>query len=253
MAPDVTSARGEELQSLIVASFNIRWGRRPRTNEPFDVIKACRRLDADVLALQEVWRPDGEASIAEEVADSLGYEIHQTWTGRAVVEPKCRFVGRTGAAVGTGDWGQALLTRVAHGPVTEHRLDGFLFDPTDRAVMTADVAIDGTTLTVGASHFPHLEHISPLLRWRLRGVLPQPDQPAVLMGDFNMWRWVARFILPGWNDTVRGPTWPSRRPTFQIDHLFATPSVATTDAEVVPVGASDHLPIRARVSLRRWG
>jgi endonuclease/exonuclease/phosphatase family metal-dependent hydrolase len=238
------------MQSLSVASFNIHWARHPRSYEPVDIVEACRRLDADVLALQEVWRPDGGTSVAEEVADTLGYAIHETWTGRAVVEPRCHLVGHTGEPVGAGDWGQALLTRVPRGPVTDHRLDGFLFDPIDRAVMTTDIEIDGGTLSVSASHFPHLEHISPLLRWRLRGVLPDAHRPAVLMGDFNMWRWVARFIVPGWRDTVRGRTWPARRPVFQIDHLLTTPSVVATDAEVVRTGESDHLPIRARVSLR---
>jgi endonuclease/exonuclease/phosphatase family metal-dependent hydrolase len=237
------------MQSLTVASFNLHWGRHPRSNEPFDVVDACRRLDADVLALQEVWRPDGEKSIAEEVAGALGYEMYETWTGRGVVEPKTRFVGRTGEPAGAGDWGQALLTRVPCAPVTEHRLDGFLFDPSDRVVLMTEIELGGETLTACASHFPHLEHVSPLLRWRLRGVLPQADRPAVLMGDFNMWRWVARFVLPGWHDTVRGPTWPARWPMFQIDHLFATPLVAASDAEVVRVGESDHLPIRARVTL----
>jgi endonuclease/exonuclease/phosphatase family metal-dependent hydrolase len=90
-----------------------------------------------------------------------------------------------------------------------------------------------------------------LLRWRLRGVVPDPHLPAVLMGDFNMWRWVARFIVPGWRDTVLGPTWPAPRPFFQIDHLMTTPRVEVTDAEVVPAGESDHLPIRARVSIRQ--
>jgi endonuclease/exonuclease/phosphatase family metal-dependent hydrolase len=238
------------MQSLSIATFNIHWGRRPRSYTPFDVLDACRRLDADVLALQEVWRPDGALSVAEEVADKLGYEIHETWTGRAVVEPACRIVGHAGDPVGDGDWGQALLTRVPRGPVTEHRLDGFVLDPTDRAVQTTDVEIDGGTLTVCASHFPHLEHVSPLLRWRLRGVLPDPHRPAVLMGDFNMWRWVTRFIVPGWHDTARGPTFPSRRPLFQIDHLLTTPPVVATEAEVVRVGESDHLPVRARLALK---
>jgi endonuclease/exonuclease/phosphatase family metal-dependent hydrolase len=115
--------------------------------------------------------------------------------------------------------------------------------------MTVDIEIDDATLTVCASHFPHLEHFSPLLRWRLRGVLPETHRPAVLMGDFNMWPWVTRLIVPGWHDTVRSPTWPSPRPMFQIDHLLTTPSVAVKEAEVLRVGASDHLPIRARVSL----
>jgi endonuclease/exonuclease/phosphatase family metal-dependent hydrolase len=238
------------MDDLTVASFNLHWGRHPRTHRPFDVVDACRRLDADVLALQEVWRADGERSVAEVAAAELGYDLHQLWTGRGVVEPKCRIVGRTGEPVGTGDWGQALLSRVPRGAVSEHRLRGFLMDPNDRAVVTADVEMDGGTITVCASHFPHLEHISPLLRWRLRGVLPEPDRPAVLMGDFNMWRWVARFIVPGWRDTVRGATWPASRPVFQIDHLLVTASVIATDAEVVRAGESDHLPIRARLRIR---
>jgi len=216
---------------------------------PYDVVDACRRLDADVLALQEVRRVDGEPSDAEKVAGALGYDLHQMWTGR-VMGPKSLLVGRTGERVGTGDWGQALLTRVPRGPIREHRLDGFLFDNIDRAVMTTDIELDGGTLTVCASHFPHLEHISPLLRWRLRGVVPDVHRPAVLMGDFNMWRWVTRFIVPGWRDTVRGATWPSPRPMFQIDHVLTTPLVVATDAEVVDAGKSDHLPIRARISLR---
>ena len=234
---------------VTVASFNLHWGRRPRTYTPFDVVAACRELDADVLALQEVWRPDGGPSVADEVAAALGYDVHHTWTGRAVVEPKCHLVGKAGVSAGDGDWGQALLTRVAHGPVTEHRLRGFVRDPVDRVVLRADVAVDGGTITVCTSHFPHLEHFSPLLRWRLRGVVPDLSQPAVLMGDFNMWRWVTRFVVPGWRDTVRGATWPAPRPFFQIDHLLTTPPVLVADAEVVVAGKSDHLPMRARLSL----
>ncbi|MBV8237050.1 MAG: endonuclease/exonuclease/phosphatase family protein [Acidimicrobiia bacterium] len=238
------------MRSVTVASFNVHWGRRPRVYEPYDVIDACHRLDADVLALQEVWRPDGRHSVAADAAATLGYELHEVWTARAVVEPKCRIVGLAGEPVGTGDWGQALLTRVPRGPVVDGDLSGFLFDPTGRVVMTTEIEIDGTPLAVCASHLPHLEHISPLLRWRLPPHLPDRHRPAVLMGDFNMWRWLARFIVPGWHDTVRGATWPAHRPVFQIDHLLATSPVSATEAEVVHAGGSDHLPIRARVSLR---
>ena len=238
------------MRSVTVGSFNIHWGRTPRVFEPFDLIAACRQLDVDVLALQEVWRPDGEPSVAREVADALGYEVHEIWTARGVTEPRVRLVGRTGEPVGDGDCGEAILTRVPHGPITEHRLSGFLYDYTDRAVMSTHVELDGTKVSVSASHFPHLEHFSPLLRWRLRTVLPKADEPAVLMGDFNMWRWLARFIVPGWSDTVRGATWPAPRPVFQIDHLLATAPVRATDAEVVHAGESDPVPIRARISLR---
>src|SRR4051812_956884 len=122
------------MRDCTVATFNLHWGRRARTFRPYDVVEACREIDADVLALQEVWRPDGGPSIAEEVAVALGYELHETWTARAASQPKCHVVGRSGTPVGDGDCGQALLTRIPRGPVTEHRLDAFLFDISDRAV-----------------------------------------------------------------------------------------------------------------------
>lgn len=238
------------MSGVSVASFNIHWGRRPRTYEPFDVVEDCRQLDADVLALQEVWRTDGRPSVAADVADALGYQLHEVWTARADVEPRCRIAGLAGEPAGTGDWGQALLTRVPRGPVVDWKLSGFLFDVTERVVMTTEVEVDGGAITVCASHLPHLEHVSPLLRWRLRPMLPDTDQPAVFMGDFNMWRWVTKFVVPGWKETARAATWPARLPTFQIDHLLTTPPVAVHDAEVVPLRRSDHLPIKARLSVR---
>lgn len=240
------------MQSVTVGSYNVHWGRRlraPRKGQPFDVVEACRQLNVDVLALQEVWRPDGGPSVAEEVAEALGYAVHHVWTARAIVEPKCQVLSSAGGSAGDGDWGQALLTRVPHGPVTDQRLSGFLFDVTDRAVVKTEIELGGTKVAVCASHFPHLEHMSPLLRWRLRSVLPDAHEPAILMGDFNMWRWLARFIVPGWRDTVRGATWPADRPVFQIDHLLTTHPVRATEAEVVHAGGSDHLPIRVRLSL----
>src|SRR5436305_2604649 len=167
-----------------MASFNIHCGRRPRVYDQWDVVAACRQLDADVLALQEVWRPDGSPSVAARVANALGYDVHEVWTARATVEPRCQIVGRAGEPAGNGDWGQALLTRVPRGPVVDWKLSGFLFDATDRVVMTTAIDVDGVPMAVCASHFPHLEHISPLLRWRLPPLLPERDGPAVLMGDF---------------------------------------------------------------------
>jgi endonuclease/exonuclease/phosphatase family metal-dependent hydrolase len=51
------------MQELSVATFNVHggvngWGR------PFDVVDACRQLDADVLVLQETWTPREHASVA---------------------------------------------------------------------------------------------------------------------------------------------------------------------------------------------
>ena len=79
------------MRSCTVASFNLHWGRRLRSNESYDVIDACRALDTDVVALQEVWRPDDGTSIAEDVAAALGYDFHEAWMCRAELITSARF------------------------------------------------------------------------------------------------------------------------------------------------------------------
>jgi len=58
------------MPAVVVATYNVHggvdgWGR------PFDVVDACRRIDADVLVLQECWTPEGGVSTAERVAGAL--------------------------------------------------------------------------------------------------------------------------------------------------------------------------------------
>src|SRR4051794_16232351 len=151
------------MRSCTVASYNVHWGRRPRVNTEFDLIETCRRLDADVLALQEVWRPDGATSVAHDVASVLGYECYETWTCRTVVDPKCQVVAGAGAPAGDGDCGIALLTRVPRGPVTEHHLGGVVSDVADRKPISADGGLDGGPPPGCPPPLPPPPHLPPLL------------------------------------------------------------------------------------------
>ena len=115
-------------------------------------------------------------------------------------------------------------------------------------LLHAEIDVDGTNLTVVATHFSHLEFGSPLQTRALRRGLPPADRPAVLVGDMNMWGWtIDAMTPPGWRRAVRGKTWPAPRPRHQIDHLLVTPSVEVVRGEVLPDQGSDHLPIRARL------
>ena len=63
------------MPDLTVASFNTHsgtdgWGR------PFDLVGACRKLDAEVLVLQEVFSPLNAPSQADEIAGELGCDWH---------------------------------------------------------------------------------------------------------------------------------------------------------------------------------
>src|SRR5579863_7533013 len=91
---------------VVVASFNVHggvdgWGR------PFDVVDACRRVDAEVLMLQECWSPDGGESMAERVAGQLGYvAVELAFARGRIVTP---------ADHPTDRWGPPLFSRNVHG------------------------------------------------------------------------------------------------------------------------------------------
>lgn len=240
------------MPELTVATFNVHWARGAASagSPPFDLVDACRAIDADVLTLQETWTPDGGPGQHDEVAAALGYEVRSIALSRAEAWPKPRVVSLADPErrKGSGDWSLALLSRL---PIVEHRIDllpQLRVDPSARATISADIETGGCRLTVVTTHFSHLEFGSPLHRRPLRQALPATDRPAVLMGDMNMWTWTIRAMTPrGWRRAVRGRTWPAGRPLFQIDHVMVTPPVTVLQGEVLPDLGSDHLAMRARI------
>jgi endonuclease/exonuclease/phosphatase family metal-dependent hydrolase len=238
---------------LTVASYNLHWGRGPKGdgNPPFDVIEACRALDADVLVLQESWGPPGGAADHERVADALGMEVAVAVSmAHSDLEPHPHVRPRSDSGRGAGTWGVAMLSRLAVDGTRAERLPDLRFDGVRRTLLVADVLVGSTSLTVLGTHMAHL-HAGVALHTRaLRRALPPTDRPAVLVGDLNMWGWCIDRMTPrGWRRTVKGKTYPSSRPHSQIDHLLVTPPVEVLSAEVLPDLGSDHLPIRARLRL----
>ena len=241
------------MPELTIASFNVQWGRGSKRDgwPAFDLVEACHSFDADVIALQETWAPDGATSQQDEVAESLGYSVVSLPMGRAVMEPRPRLVSRADpvGAKGDGDWCAALLSRqpIRTTRFTEVRPQ-LPFDPWSRGLLQVELDIDGTNLTVVTTHFSHLEHGSPVQAPSLRRGLPPTDRPGVFMGDMNMWGWTISAMTPsGWRRAVRGRTWPAHRPGHQIDHLLVTPGVEVVHGEVLADFGSDHRPIRARL------
>ncbi len=243
------------MPELTIASYNIHWGRGPnRTgNPPFDVVAAARRLDADVLVLQESWAPDDGVSDHQRIADALGMTVAaDVRLARSVIDPEPRVVGRSrkDTEASTGGWHLVALSRFPVVSAHVEPLPRLPFDHADRAVVACGVEVDGSTLQVRGTHLPHLEYGAHLSTRGLRRTLPPSTVPAAFIGDMNMWSWtIDRMVPGGWRRVVRGKTWPSHRPHSQIDHLLVTPSVTCLWDEVGPDLGSDHLPIRARL---RW-
>ncbi|MDE3086949.1 MAG: endonuclease/exonuclease/phosphatase family protein [Acidobacteriota bacterium] len=270
------------MSPLSVATFNLHagvdgWGR------PYDVLEACRSLDADVLVLQEVWVPDDEEGLAQRIAAGLGYRatyvpaamvrlyppvtaapsswgpLDRTRLGVGVrVEARRRRragvrEGGTGAPalrrrVGQrGTIGLALLARVPTGPVEVLDLGSLPGDGVRRIALRTVVEGPDAPLSVAGTHMSHLRHGSPVQIRRLARLLPGREQRGLLLGDMNLWGPPLSLLLPGWRRAVVGRTWPSWRRLFQIDHVLATDSVAVLDGAVVWAGRSDHLPLRVVV------
>jgi endonuclease/exonuclease/phosphatase family metal-dependent hydrolase len=94
------------MAQVVVATYNVHagvdgWGR------PFDVVEACRRVDADVLVLQESWAPDGQDSTATRVAAALGYTATELPLARGRIVAPPVDAGRR--------WGPRLWARSAYG------------------------------------------------------------------------------------------------------------------------------------------
>ena len=69
---------------ISVASLNLHGG-MDRHGRPYDVAATCHLLKADVIALQEVWRADGEPDELAAVASALGGQVRHGWIDRKSV------------------------------------------------------------------------------------------------------------------------------------------------------------------------
>jgi endonuclease/exonuclease/phosphatase family metal-dependent hydrolase len=269
-------ARDDDARAtLTLATYNVHmgvdgWGRS------FDVVAECRSLGADLLVMQESWRPDaGGPSTAGRVAEALGYQIvaevglaharlysalptssprwspwpgqirkalrldHERWT--SVRPPDRPFVA--------GRWGVAILSRVPVSDVRVIRLGKLRRDPADRAVIGCRVDLGGREVSIFGTHMAHISHGSHAQYRRLSALLPHPDTAAVLAGDMNMWGPPVNSFFPAWRRAVTGRTWPTRRPHSQLDHVLITPSLSVVSASVAERSGSDHRPVAVTLAL----
>jgi endonuclease/exonuclease/phosphatase family metal-dependent hydrolase len=236
---------------LTVVSFNCHAGVQARRNgvcEPYDLAAVLRSFDADVIVVQESFRPDGGVAPAVQVAEELGAAVHELPFGKARLEPWPQ-VGRD--REGTGVVGLAVLTRL------RHRVHGRLpvgtvpgdFTP-ERGALHLEVEVGGSTVDIVGVHLTsRLPFGPPIQLRRLARQLPPPDRPAILAGDCNFWGPGVRTFLPGWRSTVRGRTWPASRPHSQIDHILVRPSIRAVSTEVLPPLGSDHRGVRATLRI----
>ena len=230
---------------LTIASYNTHFG-VDRPGQPFDVMAAIAALDADVVALQEVWQPhDTGRSFAADAAEQLGYEVHEAPLAPGLITHRQDLVTRHEQSEGM--WGLALLSRVPSRARPTIPLGRIALDRAARVALP--VEIEGGPVVV-VTHISHRLFGSPRQIRRVARVLDPDGEPTVVLGDFNLWGPPVGLLFgDGWTRPVRGRTWPAWRPHSQIDHIVCNRSVAARDGEVLAMTPSDHRPVRAVVDV----
>lgn len=230
-------------RGIAIASLNLHGGRRD-DGTPFDVEEACRTLPADIVALQEVWRPASGPDPLTGAAAALG--------ARAITAD---LLDRTSlreltiaADTAPGSWGLAVLTTL---PVTSYELVDLgraRGDVARRAAQLVTVSVGGgRRLRIANAHLTH-RFASPLQLLGLVRRLRADEEPTVIVGDLNM-PFPVTGLAAGHSPAVRGKTFPARRPVVQLDHILTGRGAAARGGQVLPAAGSDHLPVCARVVL----
>jgi endonuclease/exonuclease/phosphatase family metal-dependent hydrolase len=197
-----------------------------------EIVDALRRLDAPVIALQEIdskARPGLAKLPLEVLADAYPYQ-RTTYT---IVNAWRRY-------------GHALLSRVPLEDGCEHdvRCRGLEM----RRVLDATVTLpDRGRVRVLAAHLD----LAPWARWsqlrRLAALASQGVGPTVVVGDLNVW--TAYGVRRRTGDALElvpsPPTFPASRPVAALDRALCRPAGLVRRAWVPPVppGLSDHLPL----------
>jgi len=271
---------------LSIANYNMHcgmdgWGR------PFDYVAAIASLDADVIVLEEAWTVLGDDSggQAAEAARHLGYQIAartlgsgrrirppqgeagDTWSSGPIWRNENKALYMDGVRPVSSDvqaltrwqqaeqgtWGIAILVRPSL-PIEATRvlpMRTLRADRVERAALVLDVTVEGRPISLAGTHMSHL-HMGSHRNWTelrqgLRG-LARPD--AVLAGDMNTWGPLVRRFMPGWRRAVIGPTWPTKRPHSQIDHILVRGAgLRPVSGVVFPHAGSDHRPVPAEIEV----
>jgi endonuclease/exonuclease/phosphatase family metal-dependent hydrolase len=208
---------------------------------PWDIagiIAFIRRIDPDVVALQEIdsrRRPrTGDPFLAlQEALGSHG-------------------VGARAITTEDGDYGQMLISRWPLDAVEIHDISHPEREP--RRVIKAEVAAPTGPLRVVATHLGLAIRERRGQARRLLEIAGASGATTVVMGDFNDWFWpgsVRKALSCEFPGRTRCRTFPALCPLLRIDRIYCRPARALLTGFVDPLARSlsDHLPVIADVTL----
>jgi len=211
------------------------------TRSPERVLDVLRRLDADLLLLQEIsnrYHPEGGGRMIDWFARALGMHA---------------IVGQT-LVRGDAAYGNACLSRPEPATVRLHDLSVPGREP--RGLIELRYGARQAGLRVLATHLGlRRRERRRQYQYIARTLGTEPAPVTLLGGDFNDLG-LPRFFrqaLPGLDSAGRAPSFPSRRPILALDRLYAWPGGALRGVAAVKTAtsrvASDHLPVIGEIDL----
>lgn len=251
-----------------LATFNILHGRSVHDGnvDPDRLVRSIRRLDADVLALQEVdcvQARSGMSDLTELAAAAMGAVAHR-FVAAISGTPGATWMAATGSEQpGTAAYGIALLSRypalswqVVRLPRIPTRFPMYLPGPKrvmvvheePRAAMVAQIDSPLGPIAVANTHLSFVPGWNRVqLRHLLRDLRGLPG-PRVLMGDLNMGaRAAARWS--GMRALAAAYTFPAHGPERQLDHILTDHTGLVATACCAPaLSISDHRPLVVEVA-----
>ncbi|HZA12404.1 endonuclease/exonuclease/phosphatase family protein [Mycobacterium sp.] len=253
-----------------MATFNILHGRSVHDGvvDLKRLAESVRRLDADVLALQEVdldQPRSARSDLTAVAAEAMGAISHR-FVAAISGTPGATWMAATGSEQpGTAAYGIALLSRfpadswqVVRLPRIPARLPMYLPGPhrvqivheEPRAAMMARLDTALGPLTVANTHLSFVPGWNRVqLRTLIRDLRGFPG-PRLLMGDLNMSppapsRWTRLRPLG------TAPTFPADVPVRQLDHVLTDDATLCVDrCEAPTLSVSDHRALVVEVSRR---
>lgn len=251
-----------------VATFNILHGRTVGDGVDPERLRECvRRLDPDVLALQEVdydQPRSGRTDFTAAAAEAMNAVSHR-FVAAISGTPGATWIAATGREQpGTAAYGIALLSRfpaeswqVVRLPRIPVRFPLFLpgpnkvvvVDDEPRAAVIARLQTPLGPMTVANTHLTFVPGWNRLQLRRLLNDLRGLPGPRLLTGDLNLPPAVVGRCT-GMRSLAASPTFPAPTPNRQLDHILTDDDSLRAGppyAELMPV--SDHRALA--VDLRR--
>jgi endonuclease/exonuclease/phosphatase family metal-dependent hydrolase len=229
---------------LAVASYNVRSCRGlDGRQDPERIARIIRRLNADVVGLQEV------AAVSFTGGLSQLKRLAELTASHEVAGP---------ALLSKHSPGTALLTR--YRPLAVERLDLSIAGREPRGALAVDLDIAGLGARVVVTHFglkafERRRQVESLLEFLDR----HHKDLLILLGAINEWRpssRVLRQLDERLGQTLALRTFPAPAPVFALDRLWVYCRGGTVEAKLRvdkawPARiASDHLPLIAEIAIR---